>query len=176
MMQGPFRSCGLTLGTRAFLFAQIEVIENRHLGNISMTTKTPSLPPRVVSAFWQGGMRCDLTAGPFRIIVDEPARYGGTDAGPQPTDLLLASVASCFALSVAYVARKRGIDLSAQNIEVTGTYEGLKFRAIDIRLDLSCDPAAVEGLISDAQRLCYVTNTLLSDVDISISFTPHSTH
>jgi uncharacterized OsmC-like protein len=115
---------------------------------------------RTVDAHWSGGMRAVVEAGDHQIIVDEPESAGGTDTGPQPTDLLLASIASCFALALAYAARKRGIELSDLRVRAVGTYEDLRFSRIEI-LIRSAGPAQVlDELIPDAERMCYVTNTL----------------
>ena len=66
---------------------------------------------RIVTTRWTGGMRAVSDVNGFEIVVDEPETHGGTNTGPQPTDLLLASIASCIVLSMAFVARKRGIEL-----------------------------------------------------------------
>lgn len=115
---------------------------------------------RVVDARWDGGMKAVVQAGDYEIVVDEPESAGGTDTGPQPTDLFLASIASCFALSMAYAAKKRGIELPGLRVRVVGTYEGLKFTRFALRI-VSAGPSAVlQELIPEAQRVCYVTNTL----------------
>ena len=54
---------------------------------------------RTVRTRWTGGMRAVTDVDGFELVVDEPVAHGGTGSGPQPTDLLLASVASCIALS-----------------------------------------------------------------------------
>jgi uncharacterized OsmC-like protein len=115
---------------------------------------------RIVDARWEGGMKSSVKAGDFEIIVDEPESAGGTDSGPQPTDLFLASIASCFTLSMAYAARKRGLELPGLRVRVVGTYEGLKFTRVDLRIASDGPPDTLDELIPDAQRVCYVTNTL----------------
>ena len=55
-----------------------------------------------VVARWEGGWRATVTAGPFTLTVDEPPSAGGTHTGPMPTEYLLASLASCYALAVAW--------------------------------------------------------------------------
>lgn len=134
-----------------------------------MTANASPALVRKVQGVWREGMRCDVTAGSFHLVVDEPVEFGGTNAGPQPTDLLLASVASCFALSLAFSARKRGVALKGQTVDVTGVYEGPRFRSIQVKARLDCEPSEVEALLGAAQRVCYVTNTLKSDVPIAFS-------
>jgi putative redox protein len=123
---------------------------------------------RVITAAWQGEFRVDITAGAFHLRVDEPERVGGSDTGPQPTDLLLASVASCVALSVAFSARKRGIELSRIDVTVGGDYEGPRFRAISVTVSTDAPADAIDGLMAAAQRVCYVTNTLREPPEITL--------
>jgi putative redox protein len=123
---------------------------------------------RSVESTWRGALRCDVAAGDFVIAVDEPKQVGGSDCGPQPTELFLVSIASCFTLALAYSARKQAIVLDSLSVTVTGTYDGPRFRAINIVSRLGCDPADVEMLVRAAERVCYVTNTLRSEVDITV--------
>jgi uncharacterized OsmC-like protein len=124
---------------------------------------------RIVDARWEGGMKSAVQAGDFEIIVDEPESAGGTDSGPQPTDLFLASIASCFTLSMAHAANKRGIELPGLRVRVVGTYEGLKFTRVDLRILSDGPPAVLEDLLPDAQRVCYVTNTLRQATELQFT-------
>jgi hypothetical protein len=40
------------------------------------------------------GLRQDIVAGGHRMVADEPVEGGGTDAGPNPYDFLLAALGS----------------------------------------------------------------------------------
>jgi uncharacterized OsmC-like protein len=115
---------------------------------------------RTVRTRWTGGMRAVTDVGGFELVVDEPEAQGGTGTGPQPTDLLLASVASCLALSVAFVARKRGVQLLGLDVSVVGTYKGLEFERIAASISSDTPREVLEGLVSEAERVCYVSNTL----------------
>jgi uncharacterized OsmC-like protein len=115
---------------------------------------------RSVNARWLGGYQVDVTAGRFHVRVDEPESAGGTDTGPQPTDYLLASVASCFAMSLAHSARKRGMELPPVEVNVTATYDGPRFSDIAIEVVSELPDDEVERLIASAERVCYVSNTL----------------
>jgi len=109
-----------------------------------------------------------VSSGDFTIPVDEPERYGGTNQGPQPTELLLAALSSCFALAVAHAAGKRGIELSHLGVEVTGTYDGPSFSALEIRVDAGCDDAVKDRLLAAAARVCYVSNTIRNTPEMSV--------
>jgi uncharacterized OsmC-like protein len=105
-------------------------------------------------------MRAVTDADGFELVVDEPEIHGGTGTGPQPTDLLLASVSSCIALSVAFVARKRGVELPDLEVTVVGTYRGLEFDHIAASVTSVAPREVLEGLMSEAEQVCYVSNTL----------------
>jgi len=124
---------------------------------------------RTVSTRWTGGMRAVTDAGGFEIVVDEPADAGGTDTGPQPTDLFLASLSSCFTLSLVWVAKRRGIELSGLRVSAVGEYQGMKFTRISITVTADNPREDLEQLIPDAQRVCYVTNTLREQPDLTFT-------
>lgn len=124
---------------------------------------------RSVRSRWDGGMRAVVAAGGFEIVADEPASAGGAGTGPQPTELLLASIASCFTLALAYSARKRGIPLSGLEVDVTGHYDGPRFDGFRITVHTE-EPRGdvLADLITAARRVCYVTRTLASPPDVEI--------
>ncbi len=124
---------------------------------------------RTVRSRWDGCLRAAVQAGGFELIVDEPESVGGTDRGPQPTDLLLASVASCFTLAMAYSATKRDIALEGLDVDVTGRYDGPRFCRLRIEVRAT-RPTGDElaRLVSAAERVCYVTNTLRRPPEIEI--------
>lgn len=127
---------------------------------------------RTASGRWRGGWRCDVEVGDFTLRVDEPESVsGGTNTGPQPTDLLLASVASCFTLALGWAARKRSIELTHLVVDATGVYDGPSFREIRIDARLDCPAEAVDRLVASAERVCYVTNTIRGGVDLVVTAT-----
>jgi putative redox protein len=126
---------------------------------------------RRASARWDGDLRAVVDAGGFQFIVDEPESVGGTNRGPQPTDVLLASIASCFAIAMAYAARKTGADLGDLQVTATATYDGPRFSTVAIALTSTVAQDTLEQLIPLAQRVCYVTNTLRQPPEMTISVT-----
>ena len=129
-----------------------------------------SVTQRTVQASWSGGLKTVVQAGGFAIVADEPASAGGTGSGPQPTELLLASIAACFMLALAFSARKLGIELATDaQVEVTGHYQGSRFSSFRIVVRTSA-PAGetLAGLMRSAERVCYVTRTLRGAPPIEI--------
>jgi uncharacterized OsmC-like protein len=125
---------------------------------------------RSVSGVWRGGLACDVAAGAFTIRVDEPESVaGGSNTGPQPTEVFLASIASCFTLALAYSAGKRSLDLDDVRVDVTGVYDGPSFREIRIEAAVGCDESDLDRIVAAAERVCYVTNTIRGGVPIDIS-------
>jgi uncharacterized OsmC-like protein len=114
-----------------------------------------------VTARWEGAYRCRVSVRQFELRVDEPPRHaGGTDTGPQPTELFLASMASCFALAVAHAAGKRGIELPDLEVTATGEYDGLRFATIRVAVHSSHPQRELARLVERAKPFCFVSNTL----------------
>jgi putative redox protein len=126
---------------------------------------------RTACTHWDGGMRAVTRVGEFDVVVDEPRTFGGTDTGPQPTDLLLASISSCFALAIAFVARKRGIELRGLDVTAVGRYDGPRFDRISLSISSASPQAVIEDLIPEAQRVCYVSNTLRNPPQLIVEAT-----
>jgi putative redox protein len=55
-----------------------------------------------------------------KVLVDEPRDKGGEDAGPDPQELLAASLASCTAITMEMYAQRKGWDVG--DVEVACDY------------------------------------------------------
>ncbi len=109
--------------------------------------------------------------GRYSITVDEPASVGGTDQGPEPTSVFLASIASCFTIAMAWCAKKQSVELRALKVDATGIYSGPRFSSVTLSCRADCDPEKLIEVSEAARRVCYVTNTLASDLKIDIQTT-----
>jgi putative redox protein len=56
-----------------------------------------------------------------QLTVDERAETGGSDAGPDPQELLAASLASCTAITMEMYAVRKGWDIGAVEVAVQYT-------------------------------------------------------
>src|SRR5919109_5455589 len=124
-----------------------------------------------VTASWEGGHRCRVPIRGFEVLVDEPTTAGGSDTGPKPTELLLASLAACFALAVAHMVRKRGRELADVRVNVRGEYRGAGFDRITVEAR-SSEPELVRSVLDQAIRSCYVSNTIRGQTEIEYRVEP----
>lgn len=105
------------------------------------------------------------------VVVDEPKASGGTDAGPSPTRLLAASLASCTAITIGMYADRKEWDI--EGLEVSVDFEGSPKGAdiakflIHLHLPEGLDEAQVDRLRTIAAK-CPVHRTLTGKVEIEI--------
>src|SRR5512132_765612 len=66
-----------------------------------------------LSVTHQAGDRCQLQVRGHRLLCDQPVADGGTDQGPTPTELFVASLAAC----VGFYARRF---LARHHLETAG--------------------------------------------------------
>ena len=114
-----------------------------------------------------------MAAG-FELVVDEPVSSGGTGAGPMPTEYLLAALSSCYALALSWAAGQRGVTLPDLSVVATGTYDGPKFRRLQLDVSTSAPDDLVSTLVKPALRVCYVSNTIATSppIEVLIDGTP----
>jgi len=124
------------------------------------------------------GLAQEIEAGRHRLVADEPAEAGGTDAGPSPYELLLAALGACTSMTISMYARRKrwpleGVTVRLQHARIHAqdcaeceTKEGMLDR-IDREISLAgpLDGAQRERLIEIANR-CPVHRTLVSEIDI----------
>ncbi|HUA06730.1 MAG TPA: OsmC family protein [Solirubrobacteraceae bacterium] len=127
----------------------------------------------VVTATWLHGYQARVHTRGHEIAIDEPVAEGGNDAGVMPTDLLAASIASCFCLALAFTARKRDRELPGLEVVVRRIRAGRELRyerfEIDARAEVPEDELA--ALMEPARRVCWVSNTLAHGLELSYGFT-----
>lgn len=63
----------------------------------------------------------DITVRGHALSADEPVDVGGGDTGPDPYELLLASLGSCTAITVQMYARNKGWRIENVTVRLTHT-------------------------------------------------------
>src|SRR4030088_1780640 len=104
--------------------------------------------------------------GNHQLMVDEPVDQGGDDEGPDPQELLAASLASCTAVTMEMYAKHKGWEIGTVEVECeyTPAERGCptKFK-LELRLPAGLDDEKGEKLRGIAGR-CPVHRTLDGEV------------
>lgn len=111
-------------------------------------------------AVWRGGYRAECAIRDFKITTDESAEYGGTDAGPMPTELMVGALATCFALAVSHAAMKRDVRLPDLVVEAESFRAGNEARHDRFVVEVKSSHGELEKLVEAAKRYCFVSRTL----------------
>src|SRR3954451_16727848 len=114
----------------------------------------------------ENGFRHTVKIRSHELAVDERSEMGGTDTGPEPLELLAASLASCTAVTMEMYANRKGWDVG--DVEVACDYTPAergcptRFKLV-LRLPDSLDDEQVERLRVIAAK-CPVHRTLEGEV------------
>ena len=121
---------------------------------------------RAVARRRDGSFRHEIELGDHRVTADEPEQNGGTDTGPNPQELLAASLASCTAITIEMYANRKGWPIGDVTVDVD--YEPAqrgsptKFEMI-VRLPKELPEEQRERLMQIAAK-CPVHRTLEGEV------------
>lgn len=136
--------------------------------------QSPGLMPSEVQTMrvqWQADDRFDIRVRSHAITVDQPAEVGGDDLGPTPTELFVASLASCVGFYARRYLRRHHIDPAG--LEVTTRFQmGVKparVAVVDMEISLTAElPLDRQaGLLAQAAH-CTVHNSITHTPDIAI--------
>lgn len=87
--------------------------------NLAQPDATPVATFAVDSVLAEG-YRATVNIREFNLIADEPPSIGGTDTGPTPVELTLASLTTCQEIAYATYARILGIPLEGVAVRAEG--------------------------------------------------------
>lgn len=126
---------------------------------------------RDVTVRYDTGDRFGILIGQHVVVVDQPSDNGGGDTGPTPTELFVASLASCVAFFAQRFLHRNGVDTSGLEVSAAYTWAEKPHRvgAIDVRVAV---PPISEALVQPLQRViehCTVHNSLHTPPEITIT-------
>ena len=92
------------------------------------------------------GLRSEAKIRQFSLTVDEPPSLGGSDAGPNPVELVLAALATCQEITYRAYATALGIPLESVSVKLDGALDLRGFFAVsdDVRPGFT----GVEGTVT----------------------------
>ncbi|HEY5181974.1 MAG TPA: OsmC family protein [Dermatophilaceae bacterium] len=136
------------------------------------STLVDSADARPLRVEHRGGDQFDINVRGHVVRVDQPVKDGGDDTAPTPTELFIASLASCVAFYARrYLARH---DLPTDGLAVEATFEmgarPARVAGIDLRLIVPGGVPAerLDALLAVATH-CTVHNTLNSTPEVSVT-------
>ncbi len=126
--------------------------------------------------------KINLTAGKFKMIIDEPKSMGGTDEGPSPIQVLLMSLAGCLNVTGHEIARQKGLKLNSMKVKIEGvmnpcTFLGCSFEERagfqNIVVTVNADMPGVteeekEAWLKETESRCPVTDNIKADTTITV--------
>jgi putative redox protein len=134
------------------------------------TEERPAPKPIVVTH--QSGVRFAAQIGAHELILDQPLRGGGHDAGPSPIDLVGAALGSCIGLYVHKFLVARNVAVEGLRVEVTqhAVHHPHRIARFDVHVILPGEiPMLYKPMIEAVARVCPVYNTLAAAAEIVIS-------
>ena len=141
------------------------------MSTVSQSTAVRPAQRAGVRVEHDGGDRFTITARDHRIVTDQPVEVGGEDTAATPTELFVASLASCIAFYARrYLARH---DLDATGLAVEASYAlGVRpARVTDIEVTMTLPPdfpaSRREALLAVAGR-CTVHNSIMTPPTITL--------
>ncbi len=120
----------------------------------------------------EGGVRFAAQIRSHRIVVDQPVRAGGTDAGPAPIELLGASLGTCVALYVQQFCHVRGLPYEGLRVEVEqyGAGNPNRIGQFVVRVLLAHElPEVYADMLERVARSCPAHNTLANGAEVEVA-------
>lgn len=111
----------------------------------------------------EGGLKFAAQVRSHRIVVDQPERAGGEDAGPMPIELLGVSLGTCVALYVQQFCQSRGLPHEGMRVEVEqyGAPNPSRVGEFVVRVVLPAEiPEQYAALLERVARSCPAHHTL----------------
>jgi putative redox protein len=120
----------------------------------------------VTSSGGKGKLQQVIRIGRHQILTDVPEAIGGEDSGPEPHDILAASLAACTALTVRLYAGRKGMALDDIRVRIEhGQHDGAYEFKRHIEYVGNLSPEERERL-TDIANKCPVHKTLSGAIRI----------
>jgi putative redox protein len=115
------------------------------------------------------GYRQRIQAGAHTLTADEPTSNGGTDAGPAPYALLLASLGACTSITLQMYATRKGWTLGQVEVALR-MFKGKEGEGDQIERIVTCSAPLSDEQRTRLAEICDktpVTRTLKAGISIA---------
>lgn len=121
------------------------------------------------------GDRFQVSIRGHRFVIDQPVEDGGTDAGPTPTELFVAGLASCVGFYAGRFLRRHGLRVEGLRVDCTYVFaEDRPARVASITLAVHAPglPASNREAFLAVIDHCTVHNSMRMTPDVRIEVGP----
>ncbi|MGI6082822.1 MAG: OsmC family protein [Limnochordia bacterium] len=144
------------------------------------TDQSQKLSSLRVSGKQTSGMRTDVRARQFNLVIDEPESLGGTDEGANPMEYVLAGLAGCASVMLRMIAKEQDLEYESVSLDIRGTLDLRGLEGVPgVSRHFQTVTGKVEVVTSDADKLQKVAEAiedrcpaynLLKDAGVDIAF------
>ncbi|MHA1784092.1 MAG: OsmC family protein [Candidatus Helarchaeota archaeon] len=130
---------------------------------------------------WKENFLSEARIGKHKLLLDEDVVIGGTNNGPNPASLLLASIGGCEVATCLFWSKQLDVKIDALEVSITGTFDvrgllgigevdsGYRKLKIAIKITSPDDKEKIEQLIKKVEKHCPVFNTILKTPELVLS-------
>ncbi len=125
----------------------------------------------------------EVQTGKFKLVIDEPASMGGTDAGPSPMQALLMALAGCLNMTGHFVAQQQGITIKNMKVKLEGvmnpgrfmgmpTNERSGFQEITVQINADfadADQKTIQRWLEETESRCPITDNIRQKTKIIVN-------
>lgn len=123
-----------------------------------------------------------VKARSFEMTIDEPADLGGTNAGANPVEYILAALSGCLNVMCHLVAKEMNFELRGVELKLSGSLNpdklfgkettdraGYKTISVEITPDTDADDETLAKWLQTVESRCPVSDNLSHPTPVHIS-------
>lgn len=135
-----------------------------------------------IKAHSENSTKTVVNARDFEIIVDEPKNLGGTNAGPNPVEYVLAALAGCMNVVGHLVAKEMDFTLRGLELDIEGDLDPGKFMGssdkeragykevrVILKPDTDADKETLEKWVAQVEQRCPVSDNIAHETPVKVS-------
>ncbi len=134
-----------------------------------------------VRAHSENATKTVVSARKFNMVIDEPADLGGSDAGPNPVEYVLAAFAGCLNVMGHIIAKEMNFELRSIQIDLSGNLNparlfgmsfderaGYKEIVVVLKPDCDADDDTLEKWAKEIENRCPVSDNIQHTTPVKI--------
>ncbi len=126
-----------------------------------------------ISTYYMGDMLFESEIGNHKLVIDVPPAMGGSDRGPTPPDVFVASLGSCVGAFVAQYCERNGVNTADLSVDVTFDKADDPTRLVNLKVTVNLPHGECKQRKAAIQRVaehCPVHETIstLGGIEIEI--------